>query len=123
MLLDTPRTRIELLKQLGKKYRLFLLSNTNSVHTEYYTNYLKREYNLQFPVLFEKVFYSHEVGMRKPDREIFEYVLSNKRMLPSETLFIDDTEINTDVASDAGMMAIYLPNGYTIEKIFGSWLK
>jgi glucose-1-phosphatase len=121
MLLNTPISRIELLKRLRENYKLYLLSNTNKIHSDYYTDYLENEYNIDYEGLFNKVYYSHELGMRKPDLEIFEFVLADETLIPQKTLFIDDTEINVDIASSAGIIALHLRNGYTIEKIFEKW--
>jgi FMN phosphatase YigB (HAD superfamily) len=85
MLLDTPSERIELLKKLGQLYNIYLLSNTNIIHTNNYTNYLRKVYQIDFPLLFKKAYYSFEMGMRKPDIEIFEFVLADSRLDPAST--------------------------------------
>jgi HAD superfamily hydrolase (TIGR01509 family) len=121
MLLNTPISRIELLKKLRDKYKLYLLSNTNKIHSDYYNDYLEDKYNIDYEGLFNKVYYSHEMGMRKPDLEIFEFVLADETLFPAETLFVDDTEINVDMASSAGIIAMHLRPGFTIEKIFEKW--
>jgi putative hydrolase of the HAD superfamily len=121
MILDTPVERIELIKKLKSKYKLFLLSNTNVVHVNYNILFLRQTQKVDFPALFHKVYYSHEIHMRKPDREIFEFVLSDSNLDPSKTLFIDDVEINTDAADKAGMVAINLTENSSIEKIFKKW--
>jgi glucose-1-phosphatase len=123
MLLDTPPARLEILKKLKDKYKIYLLSNTNSIHANYYTNLLRKLYNIDFPFLFQKVYYSYEVGMRKPDLEIFEFVITDSRLDPQSTLFIDDTEINIQSADAVGMQALFLKSDYSIEKIFNSWVE
>jgi FMN phosphatase YigB (HAD superfamily) len=121
MILDTPAERIELIKNLKSNYKLFLLSNTNAVHVEYNIRFLRQTQKVDFPSLFHKVYYSHEIHMRKPDREIFEFVLSDSNLDSSKTLFIDDIEINTDAADKAGMVAINITENSSIEKIFKKW--
>ena len=118
MMLDTPVSRLKLLEKLGEKFRLLLLSNTNSIHSGYYHNYLLQKYKIDFKGLFDKVYYSHEIGMRKPDAEIFEYVLSDAGLDPVKTLFIDDTEINIRVARSLNIQCIHLNNSITIEDVF-----
>lgn len=118
MMLDTPPIRLEILKELGKEYRLLLLSNTNPVHTLYYNTYLMEKYDVDFRVLFHKVYYSYQLGMRKPDKEIFRYVLTDSKLDGDETLFIDDTEINIQVARSLNIQCLHLNNGLTLEKIF-----
>lgn len=121
MLLDTPHERIEILKKLGTRYNIFLLSNTNSIHTNYYNEVLRKTYGINYPALFRKVYYSHEAGMRKPDLEIFEYVLKDSSLDPAVTLFVDDTEINVDSAVQTGMIGLFLTGAYTFEQIFKTW--
>lgn len=108
MLLDTPEERLEVLKKLKKNYRLFLLSNTNIIHVEYYNSLIYEKYTLRFPELFDHVFYSHEIGMRKPDREIFEYVLKYNKLQKANTLFVDDLEINIRAAKQIGMKTFHV---------------
>ena len=96
MLLDFPEENAELLRRLRiEGYKLFLLSNTNKMHIDYYTKYLKQQFGRDLLAeLFDRTFYSHEIGFRKPSREAFEYVLKTERLKPAETLFIDDLEHN-----------------------------
>lgn len=108
MLLDFPKERIELLKKLGKKYRLFLLSNTNEIHFHQYNRDLVNQFGFDLNSLFEKAYYSFELGMRKPDAEIFEYVLNDAGLNPFETVFIDDLDKNIDVAGRMGINTIWL---------------
>ncbi len=118
MLLDTPAIRLKILKKLNKKFRLILLSNTNTIHSNYYNNYLLQKHKVDFRGLFNKVYYSHELGMRKPDLEIYEYVLTDASLEGRETLFIDDTEINIRVARSMNIQCVHLNNDATIEEIF-----
>ncbi len=118
MLLDTPAIRLKILKKLSNKFRLILLSNTNSIHSKYYNNYLLQKHKIDFRGLFDKVYYSHELGMRKPDLEIFRYVITDAGLDGGKTLFIDDTEINIRVARSLNIQCIHLNNDATIEDIF-----
>lgn len=94
LLLDFPPDRIELLKKLKKKFRLFLLSNTNSIHLKEFNQRLYNEYGVYLENLFEKTYYSHAVKLRKPDSAIYKKVLSENRLIAEETLFVDDTISN-----------------------------
>ncbi|MBI2269481.1 MAG: HAD family phosphatase [Bacteroidetes bacterium] len=92
MLLDFPIERLRLLEKLRLKYRLFLLSNTNEIHLEAVNEILNKNFGLKdLSGIFEKEYYSHKVGMRKPNKEIFQLVISENKLNPSETLFIDDS--------------------------------
>lgn len=101
MLLDFPEYRLEFLETLVKerKYRLFLLSNTNAIHIPYFANKIGEERYTRFKNCFEGFYLSHEIHLRKPDPEIFAFVLDQNNLKANETLFIDDTEENTIAAS------------------------
>ena len=115
MLLDFPPERIDLLHVLGKKYRIFLFSNTNSLHMEsvheIYRNTFARS---GLDQLFEKAYYSHILGMRKPDPESFEYIIRENNLNPGLTLFVDDALVNINGAEAAGLKGLYLAKGITI---------
>ncbi|MBA7540688.1 D-ribitol-5-phosphate phosphatase [subsurface metagenome] len=122
MILDTPPVRIKILKKLRNKYKIFLLSNTNTLHVNYAAKRFKNEHQMNFPSLFHKVYYSYEIGMRKPDVEIFEYVLTDSKLNADETLFIDDTDLNIESADSTGMISLHLNGSYTMEKNFRKWV-
>jgi putative hydrolase of the HAD superfamily len=119
MILDTPPQRITILKNLSENYRIFLLSNTNIIHTEFF----KRSMHLDFTGLFEKIYYSNIIHMRKPDKEIYEFVLQDAKLNPGETLFIDDTEPNIRAADELGMQVFHMTPGNSMEAIFRNWSK
>ncbi|MEE4198513.1 MAG: HAD family phosphatase [Bacteroidales bacterium] len=106
MLLDFPKKRIRLIQSLQGRYRLFLLSNTNSIHYQKYNRDLLEQYGFGLSSLFEKAYYSFDLGMRKPDLEIFEYVIKDSRLKPIETLFIDDAEANIESAQQLGLKTL-----------------
>ena len=114
LLLDFPPERIELLTTLGQKYRLFLLSNTNQIHYEAYMHNFQQRYGFSLDILFEKLWFSHQIGLSKPDTAIFEYVLKDKSLLTEETLFIDDTLMHVEAARKTGMKAWHLLPGVEI---------
>ena len=90
MLLDLPKNRTNLLKNLKEKYQLFLLSNTNSIHIKEFKSRLGEVKYSKFYNLFDKVYYSHEIGVRKPHSEAFLLVLDENNLKEKEVLFIDD---------------------------------
>lgn len=119
MLLDLPEERINLLKKLSKNYRLFLLSNTNSIHFKAYSAYLKNTFGkMIFDHIFEKQYLSFEIGMRKPDKKIFEHVLNENNLIPSETLFIDDSIQHIHGANETGIITHHLKLPQTIIDVF-----
>ncbi len=105
MLLDFPDYRLEFLESLAaeKKYRLFLLSNTNALHVPHVAEKMGLEKFERFKNCFEQFYLSHEIHLRKPDSEIFKFVLKNNALKPEETLFVDDTKANTDAAASLGI--------------------
>lgn len=109
MLLDVPKEKLDLLTQLGKKYRLFLLSNTNVIHVKNFSAALQRVYGTpDFSPYFEKWYYSCNIGMRKPDAEIFEFVLNDNNLKAEETLFIDDSIQHIRGAGKLGIQTLFL---------------
>ena len=100
---DFPLYRLEFLQMLAGKYRLFLLTNTDSIHIERFEHKVGMSFYSDFYRCFEKVYYSYEMGMRKPDPEIFNTILRKHDLSPRRTLFVDDKKENTDVAASLGL--------------------
>ena len=117
MLLDFPSERIRFLENIKDKYRIFLLSNTNKIHYDKYCSDFRKQYEYEFSELFEKEYYSFKVGFRKPSKEIFQLALNENNLEPSETLFIDDTQMHIDAAKLLGINTIRLNDGEEIYKI------
>jgi len=103
VLLDFPLYRLEFLQKLSKKYRLFLLSNTDSIHIDTFEKENGTSFYSDFYQCFEKVYFSFEMGMRKPDAEIYDYLIKNHELLEKHTLFVDDKKENTDAALALGL--------------------
>jgi FMN phosphatase YigB (HAD superfamily) len=119
MLGALPPERWKVLESARNIYRTFLLSNTNAIHLDYYFNYLQGIYGTYGYVhLFEKAYFSFELHLRKPNRDIFEYVLQDSRLIPKETLLIDDSFENIETALDLGLQAIHLKKPLTLVDLF-----
>ena len=105
MLLDFPQVRLEFLENLAKEntYRLFLLSNTNALHIKAVEEKMGNERYNRFKNSFEKFYLSHEIHLRKPNANIYDFVLEENGLKAKETLFIDDTKENTDAAEKLGI--------------------
>jgi FMN phosphatase YigB (HAD superfamily) len=101
-------TSIDVLKSLQGKKRLFMLSNTNEMHWEI----VQRKWNLMdsnpIESYFEKIYVSHEFGMRKPHVSTFQAVCLNNQLDTSSTLFIDDSIQHIDGAKEAGLQTLHL---------------
>lgn len=113
MLLDFPEYRLNFLQQLSleNKYKLYLLSNTNEFHiNEVIRKMGMKRYN-RFKNCFDQFYLSHEIHLRKPNAEIFEFVLNENKLEVLETFFIDDTKENTEEAQQLGIKCWHLQVG------------
>lgn len=109
MLLDVPEHRLDTLVTMKHNYNTFLLSNTCEPHIEAFEKELEDTYGIKnFDDYFDKVYYSCRIGMRKPDREIFEHVLRENHLKASETIFIDDSPQHVKGAGECGINAFLL---------------
>jgi len=109
ILLDLPEERLFALEKAAENHRIFLLSNTNALHIDSFNQYLLS--SLQLPSLepfFETLYLSYEVGLRKPDSRIFEFVLQDAGLNPERTLFIDDSIQHIQAASELGIITKHL---------------
>jgi putative hydrolase of the HAD superfamily len=114
LLLDFPQERIDLLKKLKERYRIFLLSNTNAIHYRQFQQKLYLQTGSYLEDLFERTYYSHAVKLRKPDVAIYQLVINENKLDPAETLFVDDTEGNMAGAKEAGLQTLHLKPGTSI---------
>lgn len=103
LLLDFPLHRLNFIKKISQEYRCFLLSNTNEMHIDWIKNSWGMELYNEFKNCFEQFYLSHEINMRKPNVNIYEFVLNENDLIASETLFIDDTKENTDTTTILGI--------------------
>lgn len=117
LLLDLPFERVEMLKRLKPDYRLFLLSNSNQIHYEYFMPGFEEKFGFQMGDLFEKLWFSHQLGLIKPGMEIYRHVLKDADLNPAETLFIDDTLVNVEAARSLGVNAWHLEPGMEISEL------
>jgi len=116
MLLHWRIESLSFLKILAKKYKLYLLSNTNDIHLAAVNNLLKQETGKEsIDDLFTKAYYSHKINLRKPNADIFEFIAKDAGIDPQETLFIDDLENNIEAAALLGFKTHLLLKGETIE--------
>ena len=115
LLLDFPPERINWLKKIKERYNIYLLSNTNQIHYEAFTKaYREQVEDKNFDELFITAYYSHNLGLRKPSKEIFETVLVKENLTAAETVFIDDSLANIEAARSAGLQGIHLPSPKTV---------
>ncbi|PSL49399.1 putative hydrolase of the HAD superfamily [Chitinophaga niastensis] len=119
MLLDFPLQRLQLLQQLRQHYNLYLLSNTNAIHLDAFNNILQQSRGIpSLATFFDKAYYSHLMGHRKPDKESYQMVLDENGLIAAETLFVDDLLPNIEGAKAVGLHTIHLQSPKTILDIF-----
>lgn len=100
---EFPLYRLEFLQLLKNKYRLFLLTNTDEIHIAHFEEKEGISFSSDFYQCFEKVYYSYEMGMRKPEPQIFTSIINKHNLMPKNTLFVDDKKENTDAAASLGL--------------------
>lgn len=108
LLIGFPEERVGFLKKLKKDFRLFLFSNTNSIHVKAFEKMFQEQFNESFSDLFEKIYYSHVMGLRKPDAESFQFILKDSNLKAEETLFIDDAMNNIEGARAVGLKTLHV---------------
>lgn len=112
MLLDLPNERIKLLEEIKQAIPIFLLSNTNAIHLNWFQQYLAEHFQgfESFNNLFKGVYYSNHIGLRKPDRSMFQKVLQDNNLDAENTLFIDDSLQHIEAASKLRIQTHHLHN-------------
>jgi glucose-1-phosphatase len=119
MLLDLPRARINLLKKVGARFRIFLLSNTNTIHFQRFAKISEGVMEARsLDSLFEKAYYSHLLNMRKPDEEIYHHLLQENQLKPNETLFLDDNLSNLQGVASIGIQVFHVQHPDLIFSLF-----
>ncbi len=110
IILDLPTERLMMLKELRKSYRIHLLSNINDLHASCFEDNFRKRFNEDPRSYFDQFFYSHQIGMRKPDVSTYIWVINQLRSEPEKTVFIDDMPENIEGARNAGINAYQLMN-------------
>ncbi len=106
MLLDIPQDRLDWLVRIGEQYRVFLLSNTNEMHLAHiHSHAMPPQRRPRLADYFEHAYYSCDIHHRKPEAAAFTHVLQQQRLVPGETLFVDDLPINVQAARDLHIQA------------------
>jgi len=122
MLLDFPTVRVDLLKSFRKDFGIYLFSNTNAIHVDRFHSNFRNQHGFEVSALFEKDFYSNEIGYRKPSPESFQEIIRLSGINPEESLFIDDSLPNVEGAIACGLKGYWLEPGQKVEEIFREYL-
>jgi putative hydrolase of the HAD superfamily len=118
MILDVPQQRLELLLNLKAHIPVFLLSNTNELHVPVVRREWSRVTPYPMEYYFNRIYFSHELRMRKPHSDIFLEVCSRESLSAEKTLFIDDTLIHIEGARKAGLQTHHLTNADELFQLF-----
>ena len=107
MIVNFPKSRFNLIKQLKENYNVYLLSNTNEIHFNYFDQYAINHLGVKcLDDFFTRCFYSHKMKMRKPELEIYTKMMETVNINPSESLYIDDIEENILAGRELGFYGI-----------------
>ncbi len=124
MIGEFPGERIELIKNIRRNYHLFILSNTNSIHYDFYTKKFFNEFGFDLESLFDETYWSFKIGKSKPNTNTFEFVIQQSNLIPVQTLFIDDSLPNILAAGKVNLPSFYLKPGMDVCNLFeNSFLK
>ena len=119
ILIDLPKENVDVLGKLKSNYNLFLLSNTNAIHELAFTEMIQNKFGGNvLEKVFDKIYFSHHIHMRKPDPEIFSYLLSENDLVATETLFVDDSPQHIESAQKLGLQTFYFDKEKTLHDIF-----
>lgn len=110
MLLGAYPGRNALVWRLKQKYKLAMLSNTNEVHIQHVHPECQELFGL-----FDKLFFSFEMGVRKPDAAIFQKVMEEMGCAAQEMLFIDDSHQHIAAARRLGIQTLWLQHPDSLE--------
>ena len=120
MLRGIPPQKLDLLTQLRREFQVFLLSNTNAIHVHHINEVIlpKGKERRTLDTYFHKAYYSHRMGKRKPDAEIFEQVIEENHLVPEQTLFLDDYAVNIEGAKAVGIKTVHVTSPNLILEYF-----
>jgi glucose-1-phosphatase len=109
MLLNIPPERLNLMAELRSRYHTLVLSNTNNIHVQSFNRAINEISGRKgIHEFVHKVYYSHEMGKRKPNPEIFDQVIHQEKIRPEQTLFLDDKLENVNAAKQMGLQAVQI---------------
>jgi len=119
MLLNWDKRKLDLILNLRKNYRVFLLSNTNSIHKTAFLSSLENQLGITaLDHYFDTIYLSHEIGLRKPNKEVFEFVLNNEDLKAEKTLFLDDSIQHIEGAKSIGIQTQLIGSELDILQFF-----
>jgi putative hydrolase of the HAD superfamily len=106
-LLPVELSKLDFILELRKRYKVLLLSNTNSIVMSWARseNFSPARKPLDF--YFDEMYLSYELKCMKPELAIFHKMIDLSGINPAETLFIDDSKANIDAGNSLGFRTFW----------------
>ncbi len=114
-----PQYKMEMLLELKKKYKMLMLSNTNHIMFSWLREAYFGVNGHTIDDYFDELFLSYEMGVAKPNPEIFKILIEKHGIVPSETLFLDDGIKNIEAAAELGFKTYFVEPHEDFRHIFG----
>ena len=116
---DCPKERLDLIRNVKRNYKTFLLSNSDEVNAELFSDCLNDTagYDIMSEG-FDEDFFSYQLKNRKPSPAVFEHIVKKHKLKMEETLVIDDCRKHCVSARTLGLYAHWLTGGETIMDLF-----
>ncbi len=109
MLLRLPEGKLHLLNKLVSTHRVLILSNNNALHKPACDEMIKEVSGGKYLTEYvTEAHYSHEMGMRKPDAEIYQKIIDTHSLNPQKSMFFDDKPENISAANKIGIKGVHL---------------
>ena len=118
MILDVPASTLDILRAAKSSYHTVLLSNTNALHVPIVRQEWRKVSPQPMEDFFHHMYFSHELGLRKPHPETFLTVCEREGIEPNDTLFIDDSIQHIQGAQKAGLQTFHLQSIDTLHQLF-----
>ncbi len=122
MLKELPKERMDLLSEVSKRFDTYILSNTNAIHEVAFNRMIKEVTGKDgLHDFVKKCYFSHDIGLRKPNAACYEFVVQDIGMSADHLLFLDDRLDNIEGARAVGLNAIQVTNASRqLKEIFGN---
>ena len=105
MIKDITIERLEFIEKLKESHQVLILSNTNDMHEDKFESIMQERIGIKMTELAHKAYYSHRIGFRKPNADIYEFIIRENDLNPGRSLFLDDREDNILAAKEVGLKA------------------
>ena len=108
---DVPQYKLDYLNELRKKYKVYILSNTNPYVMGWARSNAFTSAGKPLDAYVDKIYTSYEAGSTKPDPGIFNYMIKDSKLNPAETIFVDDGAANIVIGKELGFITMQPENG------------